>query len=78
MFHGFGGRLTVSDVGPTTVNNIMALCFKEIGLKKRDLNGHTPFGLQPHHSLTHSLSPTVTLSPCSISSRGEATEDFGG
>jgi len=45
VFHGFGGRMTVSDVGPTTVNNIMALCFKEIGLKKRDLNGHTPFGI---------------------------------
>jgi len=44
VFHGFGGRLTVSDVGPTTVNKIMELCFKEIGLKKRDLNGQTPFG----------------------------------
>jgi len=44
VFHGFGGRMTVSDVGPTTVNNIMAQCFKEIGLKKRDLNGQTPFG----------------------------------
>ena len=36
--------MTVSDVGPTTVNKIMELCFKEIGLKKRDLNGQTPFG----------------------------------
>ena len=44
VFHGFGGRLTVSDVGPTTVNKIMELCFREIGLKKRDLNGQTPFG----------------------------------
>lgn len=44
VFHGFGGRMTVSDVGPTTVNKIMELCFKEIGLKKRDLNGQTPFG----------------------------------
>ena len=51
VFHGFGGRLTVSDVGPTTVNKIMELCFKEIGLKKRDLNGQTPFGkLNSHFS----------------------------
>jgi hypothetical protein len=46
VFHGFGGRMTVSDVGPTTVNKIMELSFKEIGLKKRDLNGQTSFGKQ--------------------------------
>jgi len=50
VFHGFGGRMTVSDVGPTTVNSIMDLCFKEVGLKKRDLNGQTPFGEQHRHT----------------------------
>jgi len=44
VFHGFGGRLSVIDVGPTTVNQIMALCFKEISLGKRDLNGKNQFG----------------------------------
>ena len=44
VFHGFGGRWTVADVGPTTINKIMDLSFKEIGLKKRDLNGQTQFG----------------------------------
>lgn len=47
VFHGFGGRLTVSDVASSTVNKIMELVFKEIGLKKRDLNGHNQFGWSP-------------------------------
>ena len=42
--------MTVSDVGPTTVNKIMEQCFKEVGLKKRDLNGQTPFGRYALHS----------------------------
>lgn len=44
VFHGFGGRLSVIDVGPTTVNQIIGYCFKEISLKKRDLNGKNQFG----------------------------------
>lgn len=44
VFHGFGGRLSVMDVGPTTLNQIVGLCFKEISLKKRDLNGKNQFG----------------------------------
>lgn len=47
VFHGFGGRLAVKDVGPTTMNQIMGLCFKEISLKKRDLNGKNQFGWGP-------------------------------
>jgi len=47
VFHGFGGRMSVMDVGPTQVNQILALCFKEISLKKRDLNGKNQFGWGP-------------------------------
>lgn len=47
VFHGFGGRLSVMDVGPTTMNQIMGYCFKEISLKKRDLNGKNQFGWGP-------------------------------
>jgi len=47
VFHGFGGRLAVTDVGKTVVNNIMNLCFSEISLKKRDLNGKNQFGWGP-------------------------------
>lgn len=47
VFHGFGGRLSVMDVGPTTLNQIIGLCFKEISLKKRDLNGKNQFGWSP-------------------------------
>jgi choline dehydrogenase-like flavoprotein len=47
VFHGFGGRLAVMDVGPTTVNQIIGYCFKEISLKKRDLNGKNQFGWGP-------------------------------
>lgn len=54
VFHGFGGRMTVSDVGPTQVNKIMEQCFKEIGLKKRDLNGQTPFGWCPTQATVRS------------------------
>ena len=44
VFHGFGGRLAVMDVGPTTMNQIMHYCFKEIHLRRRDLNGKNQFG----------------------------------
>jgi len=44
VFHGFGGRLAVHDVGPTYMNQIMHYCFKEIHLKRRDLNGKNQFG----------------------------------
>ena len=44
VFHGSGGRLPVADVEHSTVNIIMDQCFKEIGIKKRDLNGQTAFG----------------------------------
>jgi len=55
--------MTVSDVGPTTVNKIMELCFKEIGLKKRDLNGQTPFGkLNRHFFVPDNLLITNILS----------------
>lgn len=47
VFHGFGGRMPVADVGPSTVNKIIDLVFKEIGLKRRDLNGHNQFGWAP-------------------------------
>lgn len=47
VFHGFGGRLSVTDVGQSMVNQIMGLCFKEISLKKRDLNGKNQFGWGP-------------------------------
>ena len=60
VFHGFGGRMTVSDVGPTTVNKIMEQCFKEIGLKKRDLNGQTPFGKKLTTSQPSSVSSVFT------------------
>jgi len=46
VFHGFGGRLAVMDVGPTTMNQIMNYCFKEIHLRRRDLNGKNQFGQQ--------------------------------
>jgi len=45
VFHGFGGRMAVSDTGMTTLNKIVDRCFKEIGLKQRDYNGRTHFGL---------------------------------
>ena len=32
------------DVGPTYMNQIMHYCFKEIHLKRRDLNGKNQFG----------------------------------
>jgi len=44
VFHGFGGRLAVMDVGPTMMNQIMHYCFKEIHLRRRDLNGKNQFG----------------------------------
>jgi hypothetical protein len=44
VFHGFGGRMSVTDVGMTPMNKIMERCFKEIGLKQRDYNGKTQFG----------------------------------
>lgn len=47
VFHGFGGRLAVMDVGPTTMNQIMHYCFKEIHLRRRDLNGKNQFGWGP-------------------------------
>lgn len=47
VFHGFGGRMAVMDGGPTTINQILGLCFKEISLKKRDLNGRNQFGWGP-------------------------------
>jgi len=34
----------VGDVSPAAINKVMDLCYKEIGLKKRDLNGHNQFG----------------------------------
>jgi len=45
VFHGFGGRMAVSDAGMTPLNRIIDRCFKEIGLKQRDYNGRTHFGL---------------------------------
>jgi len=44
VFHGFGGKLAVMDVGPTMMNQIMHYCFKEIHLRRRDLNGKNQFG----------------------------------
>jgi choline dehydrogenase len=44
VFHGFGGRMSVSDVGMTGANRIISNVFKEIGLKQRDYNGKTQFG----------------------------------
>ena len=44
VFHGFGGRMAVSDTGMTPLNKIIDRCFKEIGLKQRDYNGRTHFG----------------------------------
>jgi len=48
VFHGFGGRLAVMDVGPTMMNQIMHYCFKEIHLRRRDLNGKNQFGKWVH------------------------------
>lgn len=47
VFHGFGGRLSVGDVGFSALHKIIELCFKEIGLKQRDYNGKTQFGWAP-------------------------------
>jgi choline dehydrogenase len=47
VFHGFGGRMSISDVGFTAMNKIIDRCFKEIGLKQRDYNGKTQFGWGP-------------------------------
>jgi hypothetical protein len=44
VFHGFGGRMSVSDVGMTPLNKIMEKCFTEVGLKQRDYNGKSQFG----------------------------------
>ena len=55
VFHGFGGRLAVHDVGPTMMNTIMHYCFKEIHLRRRDLNGKNQFG-QFQHCVRHDAS----------------------
>jgi choline dehydrogenase len=47
VFHGFGGRMTVGDANPSAINKVMDLCFREVGLKKRDINGHNQFGWAP-------------------------------
>jgi len=47
VFHGFGGRLTVGDANPAGITKVIDLVFKEIGLKKRDINGHNQFGWAP-------------------------------
>lgn len=47
VFHGFGGRMSVSDVSASPLHKIIDLCFKEIGLKQRDYNGKTQFGWAP-------------------------------
>lgn len=47
VFHGFGGRMSISDVGMTSMNKIIDRCFKEVGLKQRDFNGKTQFGWGP-------------------------------
>jgi len=38
--------MSVSDVGMGGANRVIAGCFKEIGLKPRDYNGKTQFGLE--------------------------------
>lgn len=47
VFHGFGGRMTVGDASPSAINKLLDYTYKEIGLKKRDVNGHNQFGWAP-------------------------------
>ena len=44
VFHGFGGRMSVSDTYLSTVHKIIDLAFKELNITKRDINGKTNFG----------------------------------
>ena len=44
VFHGYGGRLTVSDTECTPVTRLMTMAFKEHGVNKRDVNGRSQYG----------------------------------
>lgn len=44
VFHGFGGRLTVTDIELSPVTRIMSMAFNELGVKRRDINGRSQYG----------------------------------
>jgi choline dehydrogenase len=47
VFHGHGGRWTVTDIEQSTVGRIVTEAFKELGMKKRDVNGRSQYGYMP-------------------------------
>ncbi|KAI0226225.1 Glucose dehydrogenase [FAD, quinone] [Lamellibrachia satsuma] len=44
VFHGYGGKMTISDIRLSPVNEIAEKALKELGVPKRDTNGKTQFG----------------------------------
>ena len=51
VFHGFGGRMTVSDIELSPVNKVIQNTFKEQGYKIREPNGKNMFGKDQEHSM---------------------------
>lgn len=47
VFHGFGGRLAVTDIDLSPVTKIMSMAYGELGVKKRDVNGRSQYGFAP-------------------------------
>ena len=45
VFHGFGGRLAVTDIDLSPVTKIMTMAYSELGIKKRDVNGRSQYGM---------------------------------
>ena len=44
VFHGYGGKMTISDIKLSPVNDIASAALKELGVKTRDTNGQNQFG----------------------------------
>eukprot|EP00918_Siedleckia_nematoides_P087375 GHVU01192247.1.p1 GENE.GHVU01192247.1~~GHVU01192247.1.p1 ORF type:complete len:648 (+),score=99.43 GHVU01192247.1:215-2158(+) len=44
IFHGSGGRMSVVDTGYSNLQKVMPGVFKEMSIKKRDINGRNQFG----------------------------------
>jgi len=52
VFHGFGGRLSVSDIELSPVTRIMTSAYGEMGIKRRDVNGRSQYGFAATQATT--------------------------
>jgi choline dehydrogenase len=56
VFHGFGGRVAVTDINLSPLNKIMTSAFKEHHINKKDINGKSHFGYsQTQATIKHGL-----------------------